>query len=96
MSMINKEVNEFKVKAGDCYFIPSGTIHAIGGGCLICEIQQNSNLTYRVYDYGRRDSAGNLRELHVEKALKVTNLRAYKRKDGALSSEYGELLGLSK
>ena len=70
-------LNFFEVKAGDCYFIPSGTIHAIATGCLICEIQQNSNLTYRVYDYGRRDKNGNLRELHVEKALKVTDLNKY-------------------
>ena len=89
-------LNFIPVKAGDCFFIPSGTIHAIGGGCLICEIQQNSNLTYRVYDYGRRDAAGNLRELHVEKALKVTNLKAYKSINKSLYSPYGELLGLSK
>ncbi len=67
-------LNFFEVKAGDCYFIPSGTIHAIAKGCLICEIQQNSNLTYRVYDYGRKDKNGNERELHVDKALKVTSL----------------------
>ncbi len=67
----------FKVKAGECYFIPSGTVHAIGAGCLICEIQQNSNLTYRVYDYGRKDKNGNERELHVDKALKVSNLQKF-------------------
>ncbi|MBQ4268927.1 MAG: class I mannose-6-phosphate isomerase [Clostridia bacterium] len=70
-------LNFYEVKAGDCYFIPSGTIHAIGKGCLICEIQQNSNLTYRVYDYGRKDKNGNERELHIEKALKVTNLNKF-------------------
>ena len=67
----------YQVKAGECYFIPSGTIHAIGKGCLICEIQQNSNLTYRVYDYGRKDKNGNARELHIDKALKVTNLKKF-------------------
>ena len=67
-------LNFYEVKAGECYFIPAGTIHAIGRGCLICEIQQNSNLTYRVYDYGRKDKNGNERELHVEKALTVTSL----------------------
>lgn len=66
-------LNFYKVNAGECYFIPSGTIHAIGKGCLIYEIQQNSNLTYRVYDYGRKDKNGNERELHIGKALKVTN-----------------------
>ena len=70
-------LNFYEVKAGDCYFIPSGTIHAIGKGCLICEIQQNSNLTYRVYDYGRKDKNGNERELHIDKALKVTNLHKF-------------------
>lgn len=70
-------LNFYEVKAGDCFFIPSGTIHAIGKGCLICEIQQNSNLTYRVYDYGRRDKNGNERELHIEKALKVTSLKKF-------------------
>ena len=70
-------LNFYEVKAGECYFIPSGTIHAIGKGCLICEIQQNSNLTYRVYDYGRKDKNGNTRELHIDKALKVTNLHRF-------------------
>ena len=70
-------LNFYEVKAGDCYFIPSGTIHAIGKGCLICEIQQNSNLTYRVYDYGRKDKNGQTRELHIDKALKVTSLQKF-------------------
>lgn len=59
------------VRAGESYFIPAGTVHAIGAGCLIAEIQQNSNLTYRLYDYGRRDGAGNTRPLHIDKALAV-------------------------
>lgn len=84
-------LNFYPVKAGECYFIPSGTIHAIGSGCLICEIQQNSNLTYRVYDYGRRDKNGNTRELHVDKALLVTNLDKHENK--TLS---GDVLGVSK
>ncbi len=71
-------LNFYEVKAGESYFIPSGTIHAIGAGCLIYEIQQNSNLTYRVYDYGRKDKNGNERELHIEKALKVTSLKQFK------------------
>lgn len=73
-------LNFYPVKAGECYFIPSGTIHAIGSGCLICEIQQNSNLTYRVYDYGRRDKNGNTRELHIDKALLVTNRQKHENK----------------
>ena len=61
-----------EVKKGDCFFIPSGTIHAIGKGMLIAEIQQNSNCTYRVYDYGRLGADGKPRQLHIEKALDVT------------------------
>ena len=89
-------LNFFEVKAGECYFIPSGTIHAIASGCLICEIQQNSNLTYRVYDYGRKDKNGNERELHVEKALKVTCLDKYQYTPLSVETEQGKLLGCSK
>ena len=89
-------LNFYEVKAGECYLIPSGTIHAIGAGCLICEIQQNSNLTYRVYDYGRKDKNGRERELHVEKAKLVTNLNAYTAKPLGITNKYGECLGLSK
>ena len=89
-------LNFYKVQAGECYFIPSGTIHAIGAGCLICEIQQNSNLTYRVYDYGRVGKDGKERELHVEKALKVTNLSPFKPLKTGLVCGEGELLGVSK
>ncbi len=66
-------LNKVDVHPGDVFFIKSGTIHAIGAGILICEIQQNSNCTYRVYDYGRRGADGKLRELHVEKALAVSD-----------------------
>lgn len=71
---LTEVLNAVEVKKGDCFFIPSGTIHAIGKGLLIAEIQQNSNTTYRVYDYGRRDKQGNTRELHIDKALDVTTL----------------------
>ncbi len=67
-------LNKVPVAKGDCFFIESGTIHAIGAGILIAEIQQNSNLTYRVYDYARVGADGKPRELHIEKALKVTKL----------------------
>jgi len=58
-----------KVKKGDVFFIPAGQIHALCRGILIAEIQQNSNLTYRIYDYDRRDAEGKKRELHLDKAL---------------------------
>lgn len=63
------------VKAGDLLFLPAGTIHAICGGVLIAEIQQNSNTTYRVYDYGRLGADGKPRALHVEKALEVISIQ---------------------
>ena len=64
--------NNVPVQKGDVFFIESGTLHAIGKGILIAEIQQNSNTTYRVYDYGRVGNDGKPRELHIEKALDVT------------------------
>ncbi len=64
-------LNRVKVHPGEVYFIPSGMVHAIGAGILICEIQQNSNVTYRVYDYGRLGNDGKPRELHVDKAREV-------------------------
>ena len=66
-------VNKVKVKKGDLFFIEAGTLHAIGKGILLAEIQQNSNTTYRVYDYGRLGADGKPRELHVKKAIDVTN-----------------------
>lgn len=65
-------LNKVYVKKGDVLFIDPGTIHAIGKGNVIAEIQQNSNVTYRVYDYGRKDKNGKERDLHIEKALQVT------------------------
>lgn len=65
-------VNKVKVSKGDLFFIEAGTLHAIGSGILLAEIQQNSNTTYRVYDYNRRDKDGKLRPLHTEKAIDVT------------------------
>ena len=69
-------LNKVNVKKGDVFFIKSGTVHAIGKGIVICEVQQNSNTTYRVYDYNRKDKNGITRPLHVEKALEVSSLTA--------------------
>lgn len=66
-------VNKVKVHKGDLFFIESGTLHAIGKGILLAEIQQNSNVTYRVYDYGRLGADGKPRQLHTEKAIAVTH-----------------------
>ena len=74
---VEKYLSFKRVKPGDVFFIPAGTIHAICDGVLIYEIQQNSTLTYRLYDYLRRDKDGNLRELHIDKAMTVSNLSPY-------------------
>lgn len=66
--------NQVPVKKGDVFFIDAGTLHAIGKGIVIAEIQQNSNTTYRIYDYGRVGVDGRPRQLHVEKAMDVTQL----------------------
>lgn len=71
---LSEYVNRVKVKKGDVFFIQAGTLHAICKGILLAEVQQNSNTTYRVYDYGRLQN-GKPRELHVEKALDVTSLK---------------------
>ncbi len=70
-------LNFFPVQNGESYFIPSGTIHAIGKGLTLIEIQQNSTLTYRLFDYNRVDKDGKKRELHIDKALKVIDLNKY-------------------
>ena len=83
------KLNFFKVKPGDTFNINPGTIHAIGKGVRLIEIQQNSNLTYRLYDYNRVDQNGNPRELHIDKALEVIDYRKYepsKEVDGFLAT----------
>ena len=70
---ITELLRKVYVKDGDLFFIPAGTIHAIGAGITLAEIQENSNITYRVYDYGRVGADGKPRELHIAKALDVTN-----------------------
>lgn len=99
-AIANKTLTDYlqfiPVKAGECYFIPAGTIHAICEGCLICEIQQNSNITYRVYDYGRKGADGKERELHVAKALDVTNTNKFVPKSLDVPTKEGILKGISK
>lgn len=66
-------LTKVKVKAGDFFYVPSGTMHAIGKGILILETQQSSDTTYRVYDFDRKDDQGKLRELHIDKSIDVLN-----------------------
>lgn len=71
-------LNEVEVKPGDVVYVPAGTIHAIGAGIVICEIQQNSNVTYRVYDFKRQQADGSYRDLHIDQAVAVSNLNSVK------------------
>lgn len=68
---LTEVLNKIYVQKGDVVFVQAGTVHAIGKDIMLAEIQQNSNVTYRLYDYGRRDREGHMRDLHIEKALKV-------------------------
>jgi mannose-6-phosphate isomerase len=70
----NELLRRVKIKPGDFFYVPSGTIHALCEGTLVLETQQSSDTTYRVYDYDRRDAEGNLRELHLDKAIVVTTV----------------------
>ncbi|PRZ24169.1 type I phosphomannose isomerase catalytic subunit [Flavobacterium granuli] len=66
-------LDDVKVKAGDVFFLETGTVHAIGAGMVVAEIQQTSDITYRIYDFDRKDAQGNTRELHVDLALDAIN-----------------------
>ena len=74
-------LNAVPVEKGDCFFIPSGTLHAIRKGIVVAEIQQNSNVTYRIYDYGRKGTDGKPRQLHIPQALDVTDREPPKAQD---------------
>ncbi len=101
---IEPYLNQIPVKKGDVFFIKAGTVHAIGEGLIIAEIQQSSNLTYRLFDYNRTDSDGNKRELHIQKALDVIktdvkipeNQKHYisENRELLLNSEYFEVIRL--
>lgn len=66
-------IDRYEVKEGDCFFLPSGRIHAIGTGCFLAEIQQTSDVTYRIYDFKRKDKNGNYRQLHTKEAAECIN-----------------------
>lgn len=71
---LDKHLHRTKIRKGDVYYVPAGTVHGIGAGTLIAEIQESSNVTYRVYDYDRTDKNGNKRELHFDKAVEVMDM----------------------
>jgi mannose-6-phosphate isomerase len=69
---------QYSVKEGDCFFIPAGRIHSIGAGCYLAEIQQTSDVTYRIYDFKRKDKDGNYRQLHTQEASESINYTVLK------------------
>lgn len=88
---LTEVLNKVPVKKGEVYFIEAGTVHAIGPGILICEIQQNSNATYRLYDFGRKDKDGNARALHIDKALDVLDFSKKTVNSMPLGTEISEI-----
>ena len=84
---VEKLLGRVRVRPGEVYYIPSGTVHAIGAGILIYEIQQSSDVTYRFYDWDRTDADGKRRELHIEKAIDVTDLDI--RQESAAAKDLG-------
>ena len=81
---IESLLRRIPVSAGETYFIPAGTVHAIGGGITLCEIQQNSDITYRLYDYGRP------RELHLDRALEAANLDGWRHPGASLAHDLAD------
>lgn len=73
---VEELLRKVKVRAGQTYYIPAGTVHAIGAGIILYEIQQSSDVTYRFYDWDRKDAQGNRRELHIQKAVDVVNVHS--------------------
>lgn len=73
---LSKHLQKVSVSKGDVFYIPAGTVHALGAGVLVAEVQESSNVTYRVYDYERTDRNGEKRELHLDKAADVLDMRA--------------------
>jgi len=91
---VEKLLQKVSVKKGDVLFIPAGLVHAIGKGIVVAEIQQTSDLTYRIYDYKRTNENGKERELHIEEALDVIDFKASKEPKIAYNSELNEIVPL--
>ena len=85
-----------EVKSGDVFFLPAGRIHAICEGILIAEIQQSSDITYRIYDYDRRDAQGNARELHIEQSIDAVDFKMYDNLRTDYSAKNNDAVGLVK
>lgn len=84
---VTEVINEVEVNSGELYLIPGGMIHSLGKGVIVAEIQQNSNTTYRVYDWGRLGLDGKPRQLHIEQALSVIRFKGFDNAECAISQE---------
>lgn len=89
-------LNYENVKSGDCFYLPAGRVHTIGKGLLLAEIQQSSDVTYRIYDFDRTDDQGNKRELHTEQALDALDYKAYTNYKTSYQSSLNECVPLVK
>lgn len=88
-------ISRYNVKEGDCFYIPSGRIHSIGAGCFLTEIQQTSDVTYRIYDFKRKDKNGNFRELHTAEAADAIDYQvqeSYRTEYDRVKNEPAELV----
>ena len=88
-------ISRYNVKEGDCFYIPSGRIHSIGAGCFLTEIQQTSDVTYRIYDFKRKDKGGNFRELHTAEAADAIDYQvqeSYRTEYDRVKNEPAELV----
>ena len=88
-------ISRYNVKEGDCFYIPSGRIHSIGAGCFLTEIQQTSDVTYRIYDFKRKDKDGNFRELHTDEAADAIDYQvqeSYRTEYDRVKNEPAELV----
>ena len=74
---ITEALSEYPVKEGDVFFLPAGRIHSIGAGCFLAEIQETSDITYRIYDFKRKDKEGNYRQLHTKEAAECIDYTVY-------------------
>lgn len=91
---LTEVLNQEEVQAGDVFFIPAGRVHTIGKGICIAEIQQTSDITYRIYDFDRVDDQGNKRELHVDDALEVLDFKSYPEYKSQYRDKKGEAVNL--
>lgn len=89
-------LNEEEVEAGDCFYLPAGRVHTIGAGLLLAEIQQSSDVTYRIYDFDRTDDEGNKRELHTEEALDALDYKHHSQYKTSYDHSLNEAVPLVK